>query len=165
MQIGQLARQASVAVDTVRYYERCGLLAAPARRPSGYRTYQASDLERLRFIRRGKELGFTLEEIRELLRLNQHPDTDRSLVRALVSRRLADVDRQLEALQRVRGTLCGLEASCSGHGPVSGCPIIARVLDAPAMEAISATPTAQDLDEPDRPQRSSGAGTSARPSP
>lgn len=134
MQIGHLARQAGVAVDTVRYYERCGLLAAPARRPSGYRSYADADLDRLRFIRRGKELGFTLEEIRELLRLNSDVTADRGQVRALVSRRLAEVDRQLVALGEVRATLAGLESSCSGKGPVAGCPIIAQVLHTPSDE-------------------------------
>lgn len=137
MQIGQLARQAGVAVDTVRYYERCGLLAAPSRRPSGYRMYRDQDLERLRFIRRGKDLGFTLDEVRELLRLNADPGSQRSQVRALVANRLAEVERQIDALHGVRDTLADLAASCSGQGPVAGCPIIARVLaSAPAPCAV-----------------------------
>lgn len=152
MQIGHLARQAGVAVDTVRYYERCGLLAAPARRPSGYRSYADADLERLRFIRRGKELGFTLEEIRELLRLNADPAADRGQVRALVSRRLADVERQLVALAAVRDVLAGLETSCSGRGPVAGCPIIAQVLQ---DSSDPATPA------PSRGKRSSSPVTHA----
>ncbi len=166
MQIGQLARQADVAVDTVRYYERCGLLAAPARRPSGYRSYEASDLERLRFIRRGKELGFTLEEVRELLRLNQDAGAERGQVRALVSRRLADVDRQLAALHRVRETLAGLEASCSGHGPVSGCPIIAKVLEGSTGDESTATApaTAQPVKISRKPP-TIRASSPSRPSP
>ncbi len=129
MQIGQLARQAGVPIDTVRYYERRGLLSPPQRRPSGYRSYQDEDLTRLRFIRRGKALGFTLDEIRELLRLGAAQDADRSEVRALAARRLADVEQRLRELTAIRDTLSELVATCSGHGPVAGCPIIERVLE------------------------------------
>lgn len=128
MQIGQLARQAGVPVDTVRYYERRGLLTPPARRPSGYRSYQDDDVVRLRFIRRGKALGFTLDEIRELLRLSTAEDGDRGEVRALAAQRLADVEQRLIELRAVRDTLNDLVHACSGHGPVAGCPIIERVL-------------------------------------
>src|SRR5690606_6813754 len=116
MQIGQLARQAGVPIDTVRYYERRGLLAPPARQPSGYRRYQADDLRRLRFIRRSKALGFTLEEIRELLRLSETRDADRSKVRALAEGRLADVEQRLRELAAVRDVLADLVSACSGHG-------------------------------------------------
>jgi len=128
MQIGQLARQAGVPVDTVRYYERRGLLLAPARRPSGYRSYQAEDLDRLRFIRRSKALGFTLDEIRELLRLTTAESADRSEVRALAAARLADVESKLHELEAIRDTLKDLVQTCSGHGPLAGCPIVERVL-------------------------------------
>lgn len=130
MQIGKLAREAGVPVDTVRYYERRGLLTEPDRRPSGYRDYRDDDLERLRFIRRGKALGFSLDEIRELLRLTGSDDADRSEVRALASRRLEDVEHRLAELVAVRDTLRGLVDDCSGKGPVAGCPIVERVLQA-----------------------------------
>lgn len=128
MQIGQLARQAGVPVDTVRYYERRGLLSEPMRRPSGYRDYAAADVATLRFIRCSKALGFTLEETRELLRLSAAPDSDRGEIRALAARRLADVEARLQELQSVRDTLAGLVNACSGEGPVAGCPIVERVL-------------------------------------
>ncbi|MCH8048022.1 MAG: MerR family transcriptional regulator, partial [Planctomycetes bacterium] len=73
--IGQLARRAEVGVETVRFYEREGLLEEPARRPSGYRQYDEGVVDRLRFIRRAKQLGFTLKEIRELLSLRLDPAT------------------------------------------------------------------------------------------
>ena len=82
MQIGQLARQAGVAIDTVRYYERQGLLPPPQRRASGYRQYGEQDISRLRFIRRAKDLGFSLQEIQDLLRLNGNRSADRAEVRA-----------------------------------------------------------------------------------
>ena len=129
MKIGQLATQAGVAVDTVRYYERRGLLPAPIRLESGYRTYDGDDVRQLRFIRRAKALGFTLEEIRELQRLGSAGDGDRAEVRNLARRRLDDVEARLRELQAVREVLAGLVRQCSGHGPVAGCPIIESVLD------------------------------------
>jgi MerR family copper efflux transcriptional regulator len=128
MRIGHLAGKAGVAVDTVRYYERQGLLPPPARRPSGYRDYGEDELQQLRFVRRCKALGFTLEETRELLRLNADPRADRAEVRALAERRIADVEAKLRELQAVRDSLSGLAAACSGHGSLEGCPIIHRVL-------------------------------------
>lgn len=124
MRIGHLAGKAGVAVDTVRYYERQGLLPEPARRPSGYRDYGDSELQQLRFVRRCKALGFTLEETRELLRLNADPAADRSEVRALTERRLADVDTKLRELQLLRASLAALANSCSGAGPRGSCPIL-----------------------------------------
>ena len=128
MQIGELAKRAEVPIETVRYYERRGLMTAPSRRPSGYRSYEAQDLEQLRFIRRGKMLGFTLDEIRELLRLSRSDDADRGEVRTLAQRRLADVEQKLRELQSVRDVLADLVQACSGQGRVAGCPIIERVL-------------------------------------
>lgn len=130
MLIGELAAKAGVAVDTVRYYERNGLLMPPERRPSGYRTYASEDLQRLRFIRRSKALGFPLKEIRELLRLSVSADADRSEVHALARHRLADVEQRLRELEDMRAVLADLVDACSGHGPVAGCPIIERVLHA-----------------------------------
>ena len=128
MRIGHLAGKAGVAVDTVRYYERQGLLPEPARRPSGYRDYGDDELQQLRFVRRCKALGFTLEETRELLRLNANPKADRAEVRALTERRLADVDAKLRELQLLRDSLAELATSCSGHGTLDACPIIHRAL-------------------------------------
>ena len=128
MRIGHLADKAGVAVDTVRYYEREGLLPEPARRPSGYRDYGDEELQQLRFVRRCKALGFTLEETRQLLRLNVDPEADRAEVRALTERRLADVDAKLRELQLLRDSLAELATSCSGHGTLDACPIIHRVL-------------------------------------
>ena len=128
MRIGHLAGKAGVAVDTVRYYERQGLLPPPMRRPSGYRDYGNDELQQLRFVRRCKALGFTLDETRELLRLNSDPKTDRAEVRALTERRLADVDAKLLELQALRDSLAELAKSCSGRGSLESCPIIHRVL-------------------------------------
>lgn len=129
MQIGQLAHQAGVAIDTVRYYERQGLLPPPRRQASGYRRYGEADVARLRFIRRAKDLGFTLQEIQDLLKLSAAGEGDRAEVRALAQQRLTDIERRLEELEVMRAALAGLVAHCSGHGPVAGCPIIENLLD------------------------------------
>ena len=127
MKIGQLARQAQVGIDTVRYYERHGLLPEPQRQASGYRIYDAHDLERLRFIRGAKALGFSLEEIRELHRLSS-AEGQRADVRALAAHRLQDVETRLRELQAIRDVLAELVTQCSGQGPIAGCPIMETVI-------------------------------------
>jgi len=124
MHIGRLAARSNVSVDTVRYYERAGLLPQPDRTLSGYRAYPDSSLARLQFIRRAKDLGFTLEEIRELLTVSDARETDVATVRGLASRRLADVERRLAELGRLRDGLKGLVDACPGHGAADGCPIL-----------------------------------------
>ena len=131
MKIGELARQADVAIDTVRYYERQGLLPAPERTQSGYRTYVAEDVARLRFVRRAKTLGFTLDEIRELLALSGRREDDMAGMKAAAIQKLADVDARLAELQRVRAGLETLVASCPGHGALAQCPILNTLAEDP----------------------------------
>lgn len=128
--IGKLAREAGVGIDTVRFYEREGLLPRPQRTASGYRLYAPADAERVRFIRRAKALGFALGEISELLRLNAGGGS-RSSVKKLAQRRLDDLDRKIRDMTAIRTALAHLVRQCSGEGPVKGCPIIEGVL-APA---------------------------------
>lgn len=122
MRIGQLSKRTGVPVDTIRYYERNGLLPPPVRRASGYRSYQDSDAQRLAFIRRGKDMGFTLQEIRELMALSG--GTDIAAVRAAAQDKLADVDRRLSELQRIRAGLAVLVDTCPGRGQADQCPIL-----------------------------------------
>ena len=122
--IGKVARGAGLAIDTVRYYEREGLLQKPARTSSGYRQYSADAVTRLRFIRQAKELGFSLYEIKELLSLRVTPGKSCADVRAHAEHKIADVDRRIASLKRVRGALMKLTSACSGKGPVSQCPIL-----------------------------------------
>lgn len=124
MKIGELARQADVAIDTVRYYERQGLLPPPLRETSGYRRYQPDDVGRLRFIRRAKALGFTLEEIRELLELSSRRMDDMAGMKAAAIQKLADVEAKVAELNRMRAGLQALVASCPGHGALNQCPIL-----------------------------------------
>ena len=124
MKIGTLAKHAGVAIDTVRYYERQGLLPAPVRLASGYRDYTDGDVARLRFIRRAKALGFTLGEIGELLALSARRDGDMAGMKSAAQQKLADVDAKLAELQRIRQGLTDLVASCPGHGALEHCPIL-----------------------------------------
>lgn len=131
--IGTAAKAASVGIDTVRFYERKGLLPAARRSGSGYRLYSQADVDRLRFVRRAKGLGFSLSEIGELLRL-QDSRGSRAAVKALAARRLADLDQRIAELTALRSALASLVDRCSGQGSIQGCPIIDGVI------AFDATP-------------------------
>lgn len=124
MKIGEFAHRADVNIDTVRYYERQGLLPPPARLPSGYRRYVPSDVARLRFVRRAKALGFTLVEIRELLALSARREDDMGDLKTAATEKLADVETRLAELTRIRDGLRTLVASCPGHGALEQCPIL-----------------------------------------
>lgn len=122
--IGSIARRAGLATDTVRYYEREGLLVKPTRTRAGYRQYPDSTVARLRFIRQAKELGFSLREIRELLALRVDARKSCGDVRQQALRKIAVVDQRIAQLDRVRQALARLVAECSGRGPTSACPIL-----------------------------------------
>ncbi|SEJ48476.1 heavy metal-responsive transcriptional regulator [Frateuria terrea] len=122
--IGAVAKRAGVAIDTIRYYEREGLLPEPTRRPSGYRSYGEGTVAQLRFIRRAKNLGFTLEEIRELLALSADRQRGVKAVRQRAQRRLADIEARIAELERVRAGLAELVEACPGHGAPEQCPIL-----------------------------------------
>ena len=122
--IGKVAHSAGLAIDTVRYYELEGLLEKPARTASGYRHYRPDVVARLRFIRQAKDLGFSLSEIKELLALRVATGKSCADVRAHAEHKIADVDRRIASLKRVRGALAKLASACSGKGPVSQCPIL-----------------------------------------
>ena len=122
--IGQVAGLAGIGVETVRFYERAGLLEAPERRQSGYRQYGEEVVQRLLFIRRAKELGFSLAEIRELLSLRDDPEATAGEVRARAEAKVAEIEAKVRDLQRMKKALLTLTATCSGHGSVRTCPII-----------------------------------------
>jgi MerR family copper efflux transcriptional regulator len=122
MAIGKIARRAGVSVDTVRYYEKSGLLAPAARLASGYRRYDDAQLRRLRFIREAQKLGFSLRDVRELLSLSRQRDVTR--VKNAAKKKLADVESRIASLERVRAALGKLVAACPGHGLAQDCPIL-----------------------------------------
>ena len=122
--IGQLARRAQVHVETVRYYERRGLLPQPIRQWSGYRQYSQDDVTRLRFIKHAQRLGFSLKEIAELLSLRVDPDTSCRDVKHRAEAKLADIEEKIRTLEQIKNALKQLVAACRGRGPTTMCPIL-----------------------------------------
>jgi len=122
--IGQEASAADVNIQTIRYYERRCLFPSPRRTPAGYRTFGTDAVRRLRFIKQAQALGFSLKEIRELLRLRVDPRRSCGDVRARAEAKLADIDEKIRGLDAMKKTLARFIAACSGRGPVSACPIL-----------------------------------------
>lgn len=122
--IGELAEQGRVNTQTIRYYERRGLIPKPRRSASGYRLYDQEAAKRLTFVRRAQSLGFSLEEINELLSLRMREDTTCADVRQAARQKILSVDRKLEELKRMRTALVKLSKACKGSGPTSKCPIL-----------------------------------------
>jgi MerR family copper efflux transcriptional regulator len=122
--IGQLAKRARVNRETVRYYERRRLLQRPSRSMAGYRVFSDDAVKRLRFIRHAKMLGFSLEEIRELLALRVHSIDTCDRVRERTQSKIADIERKIEALQKMKGVLGELVTACSRRRKTDECPIL-----------------------------------------
>lgn len=122
--IGQLAKKAEVNVETIRYYERRGLIPEPPRRKSGYRQYSPETVARIQFIRHAKELGFSLKEISELLSLRVDPKTTCGDVKRMTEAKIADIEEKIRALQGMKKALLKLKARCRGRGPAGECPIL-----------------------------------------
>lgn len=133
--IGQLARRAGITVEAVRFYEREGLLPKPGRTEAGYRQYAADAEDRLRFIGRAKELGFTLAEVKGLLALYDSPTATRVDVRELTDRKTAAVEQQIRQLTAKRRALARLRRSCQGDGPARECPILQAIAGTPSPPA------------------------------
>lgn len=121
--IGALGKAAGTKVETIRYYERIGLLAKPPRTRGNYRLYGDGELARLSFIRRARALGFPLEQVRALLALSSERDRDCARIDAIARDHLAEVERKIAALEGLRRALARLVASCRG-GTVGECHII-----------------------------------------
>lgn len=124
MTIGEVADRSNVNVQTIRYYERRGLLPTPRRSPSGYRQYSANNVERIRFIKRAQALGFSLKDIGELLALRVAPSTNCEEVLHHAEAKLCDIDERIEALQRLRRSLESLAGACRNRLTTSDCPIL-----------------------------------------
>lgn len=122
--IGQVAKRVGVTVETIRFYERQGLLANPHRTASGYRQYPPEAVQRVRFIQRAKDLGFSLKEIRELLSLCDRPDTMCTHVKVFAVQTLAAIESKLHDLERMRNALAQLLMKCDGKRQLSECPIL-----------------------------------------
>jgi len=122
--IGQLAACGGVNLETIRYYEREGLIPPPPRKTSGHRAYSPSAVHRLRFIKRAQELGFSLSEIQELLQLKVDPDQLCGDVVRQIEAKTREVEQKIQHLQAIKRTLVRMKDSCDGHCTVTDCPIL-----------------------------------------
>jgi len=128
--IGVLSSRSGVNVETIRYYERIGLLAKPLRTSGGYRLYRAADIERLAFIRRTRDLGFSLDDVRRLLDLADGKSRSCRRVRDIAATHLADVRSKLGDLHRMEWVLAGLVSACA-DGTLPACPLLESLAHAP----------------------------------
>ena len=124
MTIGVLARQAGLTAETLRYYERLGLIAPSQRTAANYRLYGDEAERRLRFIRRAQVLGFSLNEIAQLLSLHAYPESDMAEVKALAQAKIAGIQAKIDDLERMKQGLAALTDACPGHGATEHCPIL-----------------------------------------
>jgi len=120
----EVAKRGGVNLQTIRYYEKRGLLPKPPRSPSGYRAFNHDTVRRVRFIKRAQELGFLLEEIKDLLTLRVVPGTTCGQIRRRAQAKIAEIDAKIQNLRGMKKNLERLAASCSGKGPVGECPIL-----------------------------------------
>jgi len=131
MKIGEVAKRSGTGIETIRFYEREGLLPEPERRPSGYRQYDESSVARLEYIRRAKELGFTLAEIRELLELSV-ASSDCEHVRRRAEAKVADIENKIRSLQRMKRSLGKLVERCRAKNATDDCPLVHKPSKRPA---------------------------------
>jgi len=124
MTIGKIAERAGVGVETVRFYERKGLIERPRRRSSGFRQYRPDAVRRIRFIKRAQEVGFTLNEINELLDLRLEPGSTCGDVKQRAQQKVEEIDQKLRGLRRMKRSLNEMIRACDGNADVNGCPIL-----------------------------------------
>lgn len=122
--IGKLSKMAGVTNDTVRFYERCGLINPVGRSESNYRLYRKEDAARLRFIKRGKELGFSLNEIKDLLSLSQDPKATKADIKRKTEEKAENIRQKIHDLSKIQAALEHLVDLCDGHGSAKECPIL-----------------------------------------
>ncbi len=127
--IGKVAEAAGVGVETIRFYERRGLIDQPKPLKSSFREYPEAVVSRIRFIKRSQELGFTLSEVAELLMLSETSGATRRSVKELAAKKLTSIREKLNDLKWMEATLDKLVSACSGSGPVKGCPIIEAITE------------------------------------
>jgi MerR family transcriptional regulator, copper efflux regulator len=148
--IARAARQAGVGVETIRFYERRGLIQQPSKpNGSGYRVYSPDQVERIKFIRQAQQIAFSLHEIQELLSLRADPAANCSTVRLQAVAKLEDVKQKIEQLHRIGEALEALIAACPGHGAIEACTILDALGDAPR----GAVPTMNFNERASLPQR------------
>lgn len=125
--IGKLAKKSGVSIDSIRFYERRGLIAEPKRTESNYRIYSLESADRLRFIKKSQKLGFSLGEIQELLELSHDPTASKADVKVKTDEKINDIQSRIQALKRMLKALEQLNKSCDGQGSIDDCPILAAL--------------------------------------
>jgi MerR family mercuric resistance operon transcriptional regulator len=129
--IGQLASATHVGVETIRYYERRGLLPEPPRRESGYRQFPLEAVQRIRFIKRAQNLGFSLKEISRLLALSDGQEARCEDVRQFAVEKVREIETKIDHFSRLKEILSDLVGKCQGKGPLTDCPIIESLTEDP----------------------------------
>ena len=124
LNIGQVAKKADVNIQTIRYYERIGLVPKPERRESGYRRFSMGDVRRIQFIKHAQAAGFLLKEIKEMLVIKVDSDTTCDDVRELAEIKITEINEKIQHMQQMKQTLESLTAACSGTNPTGDCPIL-----------------------------------------
>ena len=127
--IGKIAGRAGIGIETVRFYERQELIDSPPRSPAGYRLYPETTVQRLRFIRRAKALGFSLKEIKELLILQNDPQSTCGDVRQRAEKKRDDINQRIHDLRKIRDALNLLLAGCSSDATLAECPVLQAIAD------------------------------------
>lgn len=122
--IGRLAKQVGLGIETVRFYERQGLIEPPPRTDSNYRIYPEEEVARLKFIKRAKNLGFTLSEIKELIFIRQDPHATKADIKNRTLAKINDIQQKITDLKKIKTALEHLASSCDGHGSLEECPIL-----------------------------------------
>jgi MerR family mercuric resistance operon transcriptional regulator len=159
--IGEAARSAGVGIETIRFYQRRGLIALPTKpQGRGFRIYSPDEIKRIRFIRQAQQIGFSLQEIEELLALRADPAADCSTVRAQALAKLDEVHDKIEQLRRIGSALEALIARCPGSGGLEACSILDTLVEpGPPIAASGPLPAAP----PKRRRRSGTSGPGRRP--
>lgn len=125
--IGQIAKKSEISIETIRYYEKEGLLEKPQRKESGYRQYNDDVIERLSFIQQAKSLGFTLKQIKELFSLEVKQGTTSKDIKDIAQLKLGDIEEKIKMLKKMQKILKELVTQCDGKGPVEQCPILKAI--------------------------------------
>jgi MerR family mercuric resistance operon transcriptional regulator len=122
--IGKVAKEANVNIETVRYYERLGLISKPPRTESGYRQFPVEVVQRIKFIKRAQELGFTLLEVNKLLSVSDGKDYDCHDIQQFASKKLEEIEQKISDLEKIKSILYDLSKKCPGQSPLDKCSIL-----------------------------------------